>query len=118
MRQERRRGRRAAGRVGVFLREGSSLRRRKRFYAKLPLNVRGGNLRKPPGHNTRNTRCAGMCQMQHPQNTLSRRTVYTGHDVYMHRHDVYENVGERAAAIPRGDCRIREIYRALRRNRT
>jgi len=46
-----------------------------------------------------------MCQMLHPQNTLtlSRRTVCTGHDVYMHRHDVYENVGERAAAIPRGD---------------
>jgi len=81
----------------------SSLRRSSRCYGELPLNVRGGNLRNPPGHNTRNTRCAGMCQMQHPQNTLCRRTVCTRHDVYMHRHDVYENVGERAAAIPRGD---------------
>ena len=44
----------------------SSLRRSSRCYAELPLNVRGVNLRKPPGHNTRNTRCVGMCQMQHP----------------------------------------------------
>jgi len=44
-----------------------------------------------------------MCPMQHPQNTLSRCTVGTGHDVYMHRHDLYESVGERAAVIPRGE---------------
>ena len=79
------------------------MRHNSRCYAELPLNVRGNNLNPPPGHNTRNTRCAGMCQMQHPQDTLSRRAVCTGYDVYMHRHAVYESVGKRAAAIPRGD---------------
>jgi len=44
--------------------------------AGLPLNVRKGFLRTPPGHNTstRNTRCAGMCQMQRPQNTHTEQT--------------------------------------------